>query len=250
MAHGCESLANDAANPSAFIVVWQFHCHRKLTMLAQANTRADGTNGHVAGEHKTDESIIAAAAAKASKRNWDASTLLNEDQREAVLALGELLQFRPLARAEWNAPPPAESAVADLSPAHVLTEELSVAALYRRLGEEQEAANVFHEDDLEDVQDHYERMVSIVQLCDKIVCLLTIVEKTLVGLQTQHDCVVEKTSALHAECETLLSDKLELEALAKSIESRLKVNLNLPPALVLSCCVLSLPSKPALDQKL
>ena len=247
MAHGCVSLAHGAADPSAFIDVWQFHCHRKLTMLEQANTRADGTNGHVAGQHKTDESIIAAAAAKASKRSWDASTLLNEDQREAVLALGELLQYRPLARAEWNAPP-AESEVADLSPAHVLTEELSVAALYRRLGEEQEAANVFHEDDLEDVQDHYERMVSIVQLCDKIVCLLTIVEKTLVGLQTQHDCVVEKTSALHAECETLLSDKLELEALAKSIESRLKVNL--PPALVLSCCVLSFPSKPALDQKL
>jgi hypothetical protein len=41
--------------------------------------------------------------------------------------------------------------------------------------------------------------------------------------QSQHDSVVDKTSALHTECETLLRDKNELEALANSIESHLQV---------------------------
>jgi len=167
-----------------------------------------------------DEIVTAAAAAKASKRGWDVSALLNDDQREAVSLLGELLQTRPLAREEWNEP---SDGVDEATSDDEATEELSIAALYRKLGEAQEAADVFDEDDLSDVQDHHERMVSIVELCDKIVGLLSIVEKSLVGLQTQHDSVVDKTSALHAECETLLSDKLELEALANSIESRLKV---------------------------
>ena len=41
--------------------------------------------------------------------------------------------------------------------------------------------------------------------------------------QNKHDSVVDKTSALHTECETLLRDKDELEALANKIESHLQV---------------------------
>ena len=185
-----------------------------------------GTNG-TAGERsreKTNAMIIAAAAAKASKRNWDVSALLNDDQREAVSVLSELMMKRPLARAEWNETLP-EGAEEDERAEEGSAEELSIAALYCKLGEAQEAAEVFDDDDLADVNQHHERMVCIVQLCDKIVGLLTIVETTLVGVQTQHDSVVDKTSALHAECETLLADKLELEALANSIENRLKVRL-------------------------
>ena len=47
-------------------------------------------------------------------------------------------------------------------------------------------------------------------------CLLTCA-------QNKHDSVVDKTSALHTECETLLRDKNELEALANKIESHLQV---------------------------
>ena len=42
-------------------------------------------------------------------------------------------------------------------------------------------------------------------------------------IQNKHDSVVDKTSALHTECETLLRDKNELEALANKIESHLQV---------------------------
>ena len=102
-------------------------------------------------------------------------------------------------------------------------EEASIAALYRKLGEEQEATEDLGDDDLTDVHEHHARMTGIVQLCDDILKLLAVVEDTLVRLQTQHDSVVDKTSALHAECETLLADKLELEALASRIEGHLSV---------------------------
>lgn len=211
-----------------FIVVTQssqcFSVPCALTLIqAPADDGANGTAGERSRE-KTDaiEMIIAAAAAKASKRNWDVSALLNDDQREAVSVLSELMMKRPLARAEWNELL-SDGAEEDERAEEGSPEELSIAALYCKLGEAQEAAEVFNDDDMEDVKEHHERMVGIVQLCDKIVGLLTIVEKTLVGVQTQHDSVVDKTSALHAECETLLADKLELEALANSIENRLKV---------------------------
>ena len=202
--------------------------HLACARPAQASNRAataDGSGGTGGGEsrEKLDELVVAAAAAKASKRSWDVSALLNDDQRQAVAELAELFAERPLARAEWNVPPPPEGAEdgggADALPA----EELSIAALYRKLGEAQEGADVFDEDDLSDVRDHHARMMGIVQLCDKIVGLLTIVEQTLVGLQDQHNSVVDKTSALHAECETLLHDKLALEAMANTIQTRLKV---------------------------
>jgi hypothetical protein len=172
---------------------------------------------------KLDELVATAAAAKASKRSWDVSTLLNDDQRQAVAELAELFVERPLARAEWNAPLPEGADGGEGAQDGVASDELSIAALYRKLGEAQEGADVFDEDDLSDVRDHHARMLGIVQLCDKIVGLLTIVEKTLEGLEDKHNAVVHKTSALHTECEKLLNDKLELEALANTIQNRLKV---------------------------
>jgi hypothetical protein len=178
----------------------------------------------VTSREKLEELVATAAAAKASKRSWDVSTLLNDDQRQAVAELAELFVERPPARAEWNAPLP-EGAVDGGEGAQdgVPSDELSIAALYRKLGEAQEGADMFDEDDLSDVRDHHARMLGVVQLCDKIVGLLTIVEKTLEGLEDKHNAVVHKTSALHAECEKLLNDKLELEAMANTIQNRLKV---------------------------
>lgn len=121
-------------------------------------------------------------AEQASKKAWDVSALLNDDQRDAISKLGELMQHRPFARPEWDEPPSQEGG-GDGGTDVELPSELSVAALYHQLGEAQEAAEDFDDEDLSDVHDHHQRMVGIVQLCDKIIELLTIVEKTLVGLQ-------------------------------------------------------------------
>jgi hypothetical protein len=131
-----------------------------------------------------EEAVIAAAAALASKKAWDVSVLLNDDQREAVSKLGELLQHRPYARREWDEePPPGEDEGGDGEASDPLPEALSIAALYRLLGDAQEGAEDMDDEDLAEVHDHHQRMVGIVQLCDKIIELLTIVDKTLVGLQ-------------------------------------------------------------------
>jgi hypothetical protein len=199
-------------------------CARSARRPVQAVRAAADGRGDKGGDASREKIVATAAAAKASKRSWDVSTLLNDDQRQAVAELAELFVERPPARAEWNAPLP-EGAVDGGEGAQdgVPSDELSIAALYRKLGEAQEGADMFDEDDLSDVRDHHARMLGVVQLCDKIVGLLTIVEKTLEGLEDKHNAVVHKTSALHAECEKLLNDKLELEAMANTIQNRLKV---------------------------
>lgn len=141
---------------------------------------ADGLPAGGQSQESREEEIVAAAAELASKKAWDVSALLNDEQREAIASLGELMQHRPYARPEWEDPPLQEEG--DESAGAVLLEELSVAALYRQLGEAQEGADDSDED-LSDVHEHHERMVGIVQLCDKIIQLLTIVDTTLVGLQ-------------------------------------------------------------------
>lgn len=204
---------------------WRATRRRSETAVLREMDRPNGERERPAASAPSDDTILATAAAKTGKRAWDVSALLGEEQRAAVAELAELLLHRPLARPEWNTSH--MDGVGDEAPdgddSAGGAEEASIAALYRKLGEEQEATEDLGDDDLTDVHEHHARMTGIVQLCDDILKLLAVVEDTLVRLQTQHDSVVDKTSALHAECETLLADKLELEALASRIEGHLSV---------------------------
>ena len=208
-------MAEDESSPHPV----QYHASN-----APSGTEPGDQRNRIDQSHeKLDGAVLEAAADRAAKRAWDVSSLLSEKQREAVASLGELLQHRPLARPEWNVSMLDDDVEGGEHADAAASEDLSIAELYRQLGEAQAAAQDQDTDDLAAVRDHHARMTGIVQLCDKIISLLGIVEETLVRLQTQHDSVVDKTSALHAECETLLADKVHLEALAATIESRLKV---------------------------
>ena len=193
------------------------------TVVLREMDRPNGERERPAASAPSDDTILATAAAKTGKRAWDVSALLGEEQRAAVAELAELLLHRPLARPEWNTSH--MDGVGDEAPggddSAGGSEEASIAALYRKLGEEQEATEDLGDDDLTDVHEHHARMTGIVQLCDDILKLLAVVEDTLVRLQTQHDSVVEKTSALHAECDLAARARALVEGCEGEVAERL-----------------------------
>jgi hypothetical protein len=97
-----------------------------------------------------------------------------------------------------------------------------VAGFLREL-EEAAGSEAGEDEEIADVIEHYNRLRTVLDSCDGILEELRGVESCLVGLQEQHDAVVDKTSALHSECEELLRAKAAREEFATKIAERLAV---------------------------
>lgn len=148
---------------------------------------------------------------------WDSSALLSDVQREALASLGQLASQRRLPVEEWNVEG-GDDIVEGIAHARGAGGGGSVAELFESLVIA-EAAEM--EGDLDDVTEHQRRLKEMLRLADAFLEKLGCVDGALQGLQDQHDAVVTKTSALHTECEKLLSEKTEMDLLASGIEERL-----------------------------
>ena len=170
---------------------------------------------------KSTVSSIMVSAAKSHKKMWDAGVLLRDSQKEILATLAEYTSVRPLPVEAWRqeAAPNSESAHNKESDQDNHSESAcEVAAIYRALAEAETAGT---DDEISDVISQQKRLKGILNLCDNILAKLSLVDESLVSLQDQHDSVVSKTSAVHAECEKLTVEKSELEGLAKTIQNRL-----------------------------
>jgi hypothetical protein len=147
------------------------------------------------------------------QKMWDAGELLNDSQKEALASLGQLASERRLPVEEWHIE---DTGQADSDVAEA--KAISVAELFQKLAQ---AETMEVESDLLDVTEHYRRLKDMLALADAFLDKLDSVDGALKGLQEQHDTVVHKTSALHSECEQLLQEKTEMEALANGIQSKL-----------------------------
>jgi hypothetical protein len=164
---------------------------------------------------------IMVSVAKSHKKMWDAGTLLQDSQKEALATLAEYVSIRPLPVEEWRHEEPAVESVCDKpqeAEAGPCENESDVSLIYKVLAEAEASAN---DDDIDDVLSQQKRLKGILNLCDTILSKLSLVDESLISLQEQHDSVVSKTSAVHTECEKLTAEKTELEGLAKVIQSRL-----------------------------
>lgn len=161
------------------------------------------------------------SAAKSHKKMWDAGILLRDSHKEALATLAEYTSIRPLPVESWR-----QDNGANIDSAHSKETEpeiqidacCEVADIYRALAE---AETLGTDDDISDISNQQNRLKGILKLCDDILAKLSSVDESLVALQDQHDSVVIKTSAVHAECEKLTVEKSELESLAKTIQNRL-----------------------------
>ena len=160
-------------------------------------------------------------ATKSNMKMWDAGVLLRDSQKEVLATLAEYTSVRPLPVEAWRqeAAPNWESVRSKESDLHNRSASV-VAALYRALAEA-ETAGTDTDGEISDVISQQKRLKGILNLCDNILAKLSLVDESLVSLQDQHDSVVSKTSAVHAECEKLTVEKSELEGLAKTIQNRL-----------------------------
>jgi hypothetical protein len=164
---------------------------------------------------------IMVSVAKSHKKMWDAGTLLQDSQKEALATLAEYISIRPLPIEEWRHEEPARVESFDVQQelgAGIGQNESDIALIYKVLAEAEASAN---DDAIDDVLSQQNRLKGILSLCDNILSKLTMVDESLISLQEQHDSVVSKTSAVHTECEKLTAEKTELEGLEKVIQSRL-----------------------------
>jgi hypothetical protein len=165
---------------------------------------------------------IMVSVAKSHKKMWDAGTLLQDSQKEALATLAEYISIRPLPVEEWRHDETAGIEPANDTPQEAVAgpgeSESDVSLIYKVLAEAEASAN---DDDIDDVLSQQKRLKGILNLCDNILSKLSLVDESLIFLQDQHDSVVSKTSAVHTECEKLTAEKTELEGLEKVIQSRL-----------------------------
>jgi hypothetical protein len=180
---------------------------------SQPSSSGRSGNKQPGGKLKPHDAALASIVSSKAhmQKMWDAGELLDETQKEALASLGQLASERRLPVEEWNMEDDGKAEVAE-------TKNITVAELFQKLAEA-EAMEV--ENDLLDVTEHHRRMKDMLALADAFLEKLDSIDGSLGGLQEQHDAVVHKTSALHSECEQLLQEKTDMEALASGIQTKL-----------------------------